>query len=826
MKIAKSSFIAFVALIGVALDTGSISHAVAQPENIALGKSVTLSTPSTEPYTKDKSAAQLTDGKYAGQDYDEENKASTLWVQKGALTWRTTRNPIIATIDLGEVKPISGVSFSTAAGTAGVQFPAFISIFVSDDGHSWRYAGNLIALSRRNGIPTLDHYLKFRYVTHDLKTTGRYIALGIRQRPYTVTDEIEVYAGDEAWLKLPPSGQDIGALNEAAVTKIADESAIGDYIQRRVFLDIQATRKVLADTPLSAAQKASFTARLDKAAQENEATPEDTQNGKTILPINATHRDVLAVYGDLLAARGVAPLTVWKQHRYAWLPFITQPGKNSQPAIAISMLKNQSRSDAILLTNASGQEKTVTLQLQNPPAKAQAGWLKMDAVEWTDTYQGIPVADALVPLQGARGKYQVQIPAGFTRKVWLTVDSSKLAPGRYGSTLLVDKTKVPLDLTISNLAMQRPRMSLTMWDNSDSKSLAGVASRGITAGNKAAALAMMKSHFVDAPWADRPILPWPKVEDFDAQNRLKQPLDFSVLDQWMAEWPQARVFFVFVNVHENEGFGGVPPGSEQFKARLGEYAKTLAAHMKAKGMKPAQLSMLLQDEPGGRGDWQDDLITTWAAPIKAAAPELGLNSDPTWKRPDLQKNQQAITLMDILIPNTQIYDAAPQEVHDYFQQQRADGRELWLYSATGPVRLFNPQNYYRGQAWRVFSIGGKGMGFWAFCDIGGAPTAWNDYQIPTSFSPAFLDKTTVYDSIHWDSVREGVEDFEELAMLRDAIAASKNATLKAQAQKVLDEALKAVTATGSTERWQLEKNPQLTDEQLQKVRTMLEQLHR
>ena len=824
MEITKISSFVFTAFFGIILSAITTERAVAQPVNIALRKSVTLSTPSTESYTKDKSAAQLTDGKYSGKDYDEENKTSTLWVQKGALTWRTRNDPIIVTIDLGEIKPIAGVSYSTAAGAAGVHFPAYIGILVSDDGNNWRYVGNLINLSRKNGMPELGRYLTFRYVTQNLKATGRYIALGIRQKPYTVVDEIEVYAGDDSWLKLPPSGQNIGVLNEAVVTKMADETAIGDYIQRRIFLDIQETRKVLAQTTLSPAQKKSFAARLDKVTQENESVPTDTQNGKTILPFNTTHRAVMSAYGELLAAQGVAPLTVWKQHRYAWLPFMAKPEKNSQPAVTISMLKNQFRSDAILLTNASGAAKTVTLQLQKPPSKAQAGWLKMDAVEWTDTYQGIPVADALVPVNGTQGKYQISVPAGFTRKLWLTVDSTKVPPGKYDATLLVDKTKVPLRLTVSKLAMQRPRMSLTMWDNADSKSLASGASRGITASNKAAALAMMKSHFVDAPWADRPILPWPKPEDFDAQNKLQRALDFSDLDQWMAEWPEARIFFVFVSVHENEGFCGAPLGSDQFNARLGEYAGVLAAHMKAKGMKPAQLSLLLNDEPGIQGDWQDDLVATWAQAIKSGAPELGLNSDPVWQRPDLQKNQQAFTLMDILIPNTQIYYAGPKEVHDYFQQQREAGRELWLYSCTGPIRLFNPQLYYRGQAWRVFSIGGKGMGFWAFNDIGGAPTAWNDYQIPTSFSPAFLDKTTVYNSIHWDSVREGVEDFEELAMLQDAIQSSKNTQLKTKAQAVLDGAVKAVTATGTADHWQQEKNPALADQQLYKVRAMLEQL--
>jgi hypothetical protein len=372
--------------------------------------------------------------------------------------------------------------------------------------------------------------------------------------------------------------------------------------------------------------------------------------------------------------------------------------------------------------------------------------------------------------------------------------------------------------------MQRSRMSLTMWDNSDSKSLAGVASRGITAQNKAAALAMMKSHFVDAPWADRPILPWPTAEDFDAQNTLNTKLDFSAFDQWVAEWPNARTFFVFVNAHENETFAGAKPATPEFNARLGAYAKVLSAHMKTLGLQPQQLALLIIDEPGGRGDWQDDVIANWANAIHAGSPELFLVSDPAWRRPDLQKNQDAITQMNILIPNTQNHASSPKEVWDYFQQQRKDGKELWLYSATGPVRLFDPQNYYRDQAWRVFSIGGSGMGFWAFCDISGAPTAWNDYQIPISYSPAFLDKTTVYNSVHWDAVREGVEDFEELAMLRDAIEKSTNSAVKSQAQTVLDDAVKTITSTDSTAFWQTETAPDRVDQQLQKVRSMLEKL--
>ena len=822
MKHLKALSIGFLILFGCALSSEHSYSAGAQPDNIALGKTVTVSTPSTEPYTPDKNPAQLSDGKYAGNDYDSANKTSTLWVQKGALTWRVAKNPIVITLDLGKILPISGVSYNTAAGAAGVQWPSFIGIMVSDDAKAWHYEGNLVSLSRKNKIPPLNGYSTFRFVTHDLKTRGRYIALTIVQAPYTVTDEIEVYKGDDAWLDLPETGQSFESLDAASINKIVESG----FVQRRVAIDIQSVRDAVALAQLSEAQKSTFLQRLDKAEQENDTLPSGDANIKTILPINSVHRSVMAIYGELLAAQGIAPLRIWKLHRYAWLPFVAKPEMQVNDGINISMLKDEFRSDAFLLTNASGVEKTVTLQLTNPPKNAKPGWLQVESAVWTDTYQGIPVADALLPALENSGKYVITIPAGFTGKVWVTVNATNVASGDYKSTFIVDGQKIPFHLSVSKLAMQRPRMSLTMWDNADSVSLTNGVSRGITPANKAAALAMMKSHFVDAPWADRPILPWPKAADFDAQNHLNTTLDFSVFDQWIAEWPKARIYFVFINVHEKEAFAGAQRGTPEFNARLGAYAKVLSAHMRKLGLQPEQLSLLLIDEPGGRGDWQDDVIADWAEAIHAGAPDLNLISDPVWKRPDLQKNQTAFSSMNILIPNTQIYDSSPKEVKEFFQKQRMDGRELWLYSCTGPVRLFNPQNYYRDQAWRVFSMGGKGMGFWAFNDIGGAPTAWNDYQIANSYAPAFLDKDTVYNSVHWDAVREGVEDFEELAMLQDAIQKSPNNALKVQAVSILDTAVAAVTATDSTEFWQKENKPELVDRQLQRVRGMLEKLRR
>ncbi len=127
------------------------------------------------------------------------------------------------------------------------------------------------------------------------------------------------------------------------------------------------------------------------------------------------------------------------------------------------------------------------------------------------------------------------------------------------------------------------------------------------------------------------------------------------------------------------------------------------------------------------------------------------------------------------------------------------------------------------------SIGGTGQGFWAFGDTGQAARSWNEYSAgDTNYAPAFLSADEVRNSSHWDAVREGMQDYEELAMLQDAINASKNAALKTRAQQVLDSAVQAMTATYVPEHsfsWKSEQfDPGLAGAQLQKVRAMLEKL--
>ena len=685
---------------------------------------------------------------------------------------------------------------------------------------NWNAVGDLVQLSRKTGVPPTDGYASFRYATHDLKTRGRYIAFAVACVPYTFVDEIEVFGGGPQVINPPAAGGQFRDFNEYVKQNVSVSGT-----QRRMSNDADAIRAAVKTAHIPTPKRDAILKRLDAlvaAIGQQKPLPADF---KAILPLTDTHAAILATYGDLLAAQGHNPLVAWKKHRYDWLPLLAKPATNNKADLQFSMLKNQFRSDAILLTNASTQEQKIHLKLKEAPVGAQPGWLSVNAVAWTDTQTGTPVADAFIPVQEKEGQYSIDLPAGMTRKLWFIVDSSKVPAGSTRSTLEVTGSNAPLQIpvtfTISSIAMKTPRLSLALWDYTNGNGL-----YGITPGNREAAISLMRSHYVDTPWASASALPLPNRLAFDEQGHLTKKLDFTIFDEWVKRWHGARQYVTFLNVQPK--FASAAIDTPEFAAKVGSWAKALSNHMKELGLRPQQLGIHLKDEP--KTDAHAAIIASWAKAINATAPELTLFVNPVWDRPDKIKVQEALTELDIISPNMSAYYRGGQAGQEHYEALRRKGKALWLYQCDGPARLFDPQLYHRYQAWHTYSIGGTGQGLWSFGDTGKAQSSWNEYTATyNSCTPAFLDKDTAHNSVHWEAVREGVQDYEEMAMLQDAIDASQNSALQAQARQVLQGALVPVTGAYKYESgmydWQRETlDPKTGDEQLANVRAMLEKL--
>jgi hypothetical protein len=577
----------------------------------------------------------------------------------------------------------------------------------------------------------------------------------------------------------------------ARVRTFREARDVRSRIVDRLGADIRFVRAELETAQMTVADRDTLRARLVEAAAGIASIPRPDLIGfTTVLPLNAAHAGILAVHGAMLAATGLPPLVVWKTHRYDAVPLLAvPPPADPAPSLDVVLMSHEYRADAFLLTNATGEPCDASLIVSDVPGAPRPDWLGVSGVEWTDTRQAVPVADALPDAPFIDEAFRFTVPAGMTRQVWLTVDGSRLAPGTYRGALTVRaagaSARVPFTVRVSRVAMGRPRLSLTMWDYTS-----GAGAYGITPQNRDAAIALMQSHAVDSPWA-RGVLPPPAAADFDSSGGLAQPLDFRALDDWIRRWPEGRRYYV--TAAAGRSFAGAPMETPEFAARLAAWGRAVGKHATALGLAPRQLALALVDEP--RTAEQNAIIASWARVLKAAAPEIGLFENPIWPRPDEVSPSEAFTLVDELCFHLGVYSRGGEPVARYFEGRRASGQRLWIYQTTGPARLLDPTTYYRSAGWYAFRANAVGIGFWAFGDTGGAETSWNDYAgaPDLAYAPAFIGRQDATDSIHWQAVRESVEDFEYLAMLGDLAARAPGAARKAEALALVREAIAEVS---------------------------------
>lgn len=174
----------------------------ASETNIALNKPYTYNVePNYHLCTDEGDSVQLTDGKYA--------TAWALWADKLSVGW-SSKDYVEITIDLGKVEPISGVSYSSAAGSANVRVPRLVEVLVSDDGKTYYHLGNLIEMYDGDLPADEGGYREYRLKVNNLKTKGRYVRFIIFPKGdtssmrYIFVDELEVYRGPEEYLKANP----------------------------------------------------------------------------------------------------------------------------------------------------------------------------------------------------------------------------------------------------------------------------------------------------------------------------------------------------------------------------------------------------------------------------------------------------------------------------------------------------------------------------------------------------------------------------------------------------------------------------------------------
>ena len=132
----------------------------------------------------------------------------------------------------------------------------------------------------------------------------------------------------------------------------------------------------------------------------------------------------------------------------------------------------------------------------------------------------------------------------------------------------------------------------------------------------------------------------------------------------------------------------------------------------------------------------------------------------------------------------------------------------------------DPITYWRGQFWLAIEYGAKGSFYWSFGDEGGSGGSFYAYTSPGHmFCPFFIDREMgIIDGKHMQAIREGAEDYEYFAMLKQRIdgfeARGQDSAALQAAKKLLAEGPSRVTREISVDRieWDSPKDRALMDQ--------------
>ncbi|MEI6521206.1 MAG: discoidin domain-containing protein [bacterium] len=752
-------------------------------ENIALKASYTMQPAPNYPNCKNGfESTKLTDGVYS-------NGLKMFWTQPTTVGWMISR-PVTITIDLGSDQPIRGASYNTAANQDDVYWPTTISILVSNDGNDFIPVGDLIKLNLNAHRAPPDKSYSYRFWTDELKTHGRYIQLIVDTNDgvsnCVFSDEIEVYRGKQtrAMTPYPTTGK--------RSKEFFDQMIVNNSFQSHLMANLKSAHEELNSAKLPVSDSKALLGTCDTLQSQIEKLPDvELTTYKTLLPLNDIDTQIYALRGQIRAKQHKSPLQAWVCNPYAYLTPTQGPDAKSAASVQIAMMNGEWRSGVVNLTNNTGLPVKLHIKVQGMPTDAGTDFLSISQVLWHDSTLNVPVARGLEPITTGADGAEIIIPAGMLKQVWFTVHPTSLAAKTYNARVDITGENyhgvVPLSLQIfSSQFPKQPTLHLYGWDYSN------YFIYGVTAQNQAAFIAMLQSHFVDSPWSINKVLPF---GNFNKDNTMKDA-NTADFDNWVKLWKgSARRYCVFLNPPDI--LNGAKINTPDFSARVTSWINFWTTHLAAQGLSPEQLVLMIADEP--RSTEAYARITSWACAINAAQPKVTIFQDVNINSPqNISTAMQSAVDVFCLDRGRSVYFSGKFQNTDFFRNQRKIGKQMEIYDTKGPIDTLDPYSYSRLQAWLCWSVDASGMGFWSFSSLPKG-TAWQNYSVKDiNYVPFILEPDTVMPAKQMEAIREGVEDYEYMVMLKKAIAAAKpNHPEIAHAQTLLTDGVnKVLNSTG------------------------------
>jgi len=478
----------------------------------------------------------------------------------------------------------------------------------------------------------------------------------------------------------------------------------------------------------------------------------------------------------------------WSKSPWEKLPQAALPPASVKECdtINLAMGINEYESASFVLTNFSGKTADFTIKTSTggvPVTLRQAMWVT--------TFNGKQVNDALPLLED-----KISIPSGESREIWLTLYSRGTKPGDYRTEVMINarglaESKVSLKTKVYPVSLPDSKPIYTQyWDD--------VVPQWSGGPELARALVKdLKQHYVSVA----SIHPWVIRIQVNPDGTLKE--DYSdldiVLDNYRAMSPKLHMFWLHPDVYLKK-IPNVEFLSDQWKALFKSYITGLVSHLKQRGYDYSSFAIHAYDER------LDDEVFQVTKLVKEADPKILT----------MVNSQGTEELREKISPYVDIFEIHYAGWMGTDEKTRSQSKKLlpksekffWTYANPEPGDPQESPIYsaYRVAPWGAWNEGMGGFGCW----VHNYKTHWNSYKHEDGLNwalvylantkdapPGLSKKELVVPSKRWEAIREGLEDYTYLWMLRDKLAKSDgkvSPNLQSQAEDLLADSPKAVLA--------------------------------
>lgn len=673
-------------------------------QNLALNKNYRFSVPPNYGLTDGDDRSNLTDG------YKREGPH--FWQKTSTVGWNGI-DEVAIDFDLEESFSISKIVINTSRGkNAGVYFPQFGFVFISEDGRNYKYIGDL--MTNMENVP--GDYKITQFSLSHIQRKGRYVKLLlIPNGKYLFLDEIEIFGGNQNDSNTKRGGA------EKTFFLQSDNKFKPEKIQELQSLSFLHREKIK-----QAFQQKS---NLGKAASSvNELRYISLNKLDSII---AKNRQIIREQEDVERQLPIYQLNTWGE----W----SNEAEESEGVVSVlnydfTLFNGSSGYGAFRIVNKTDHTQHIRFKAECAEYEnIELLWFWVDLVPNTSF---LNLYDALIPLSE---KNELLLSSGKNKIIFFKLKG--INPG-------VEKVKIKIENEESQKQIEIQTNIVdhnTQGEKQFNANVWAYLYYPFFRGREHRAAQDLTAHGINTIVVTSHLIP--KIGDSN----------FSELKEYLKTFPnlEHKKLLLFTNQshvyqrnsERNEEYLS-KPWKFTFKAWYGSLLRTLNSI----GVDSDQVYYYPYDEI--KPEQVDDFIAL-----------------AEWSRTAMEELQFFITISDRKTMQVIPYS----DINQVFVPIATEAKEtypkanIWVYDVIANAREESPYQTYRLMAWKAFLNDFNGIGFWNYAALG-SQVKNNRYDRPffdkkNDYSVVYTDKDeNLLASRRWEAFSRGIEDYKVLSV--------------------------------------------------------------